>query len=277
MPELPEVETIRSDLREKIIGKKIIAVEIREKKIAKPDSRTLNETLLGNRFTAIERIGKLLIFHLKRAAPAKNFLLAHLKLTGQLVYSRSAAPQKFTRVIIHFNDQSRLYFNDLRKFGWLKIADKAEKEKIIKENFGPDAISEDFNFPYFKSRLARRKKSRIKAILLDQKIAAGIGNIYADESLFVAGLKPSRKAGSFKKTEIKKLFAAVKKILKKAVKYRGTSISDYMDGKGRPGYFAKYLKVYRREGKKRLRCKNGIIKKNYEAGRGTRFCDYCQK
>ncbi|MBI2627928.1 MAG: bifunctional DNA-formamidopyrimidine glycosylase/DNA-(apurinic or apyrimidinic site) lyase [Candidatus Niyogibacteria bacterium] len=287
MPELPEVETIRRDLCKKIIGKKITVVEIREKKIAKPDSRTLIKTLLGNKFTAIERIGKLLIFHLKR----KNFfLLAHLKLTGQLVYCPLATPQKFTplnsceanltrftRTIIYFNDQSRLYFNDLRKFGWLKIADKTEKEKIIKESFGPDAISKDFNYPYFKNRLVSRKKSRIKAVLLDQRITAGIGNIYADESLFAAGLKPSRKAGSLKDAEIKKLFAAVKKILKKAIKRRGTSISDYVDGQGQPGNFSEYLKVYQREGKKCLRCKKGIIKKIYDSGRGTRFCDYCQK
>lgn len=273
MPELPEVETIRRDLLKKIIGKKITVVEIHDKKIAKPDSRTLRETLSGNQFTAVERIGKLLIFHLKR----EKFLLAHLKLTGQLVYGFSAMPQKFNRAIIYFSGKSRLYFNDLRKFGWLKIADKTEKEKIVKEDFGPDAISKDFNFSYFKNQLLRRKKSRIKTILLNQKIAAGVGNIYADESLFEAGLKPVRKIESLKTAEIKKLFAAIKKILKKAVKLRGTSISDYVDGKGRPGYFAEYLKVYRREGKKCLRCKKGMIKKIREAGRGTRFCDYCQK
>lgn len=274
MPELPEVETIRRDLLKKIINKKIIAVKVSDKKIAKPNIRTFNGALSGNQFTAIERIGKLLIFHLKRA---EKILLAHLKLTGQLIYSSLEKPQKFNRATVYFNDQSRLYFNDLRKFGWLKIVDKAEKEKIIKESFGPDAISGDFNFPYFKSQLARRKKSRIKAVLLNQKIAAGVGNIYADESLFEAGLKPIRKAESLKDAEIKKLFTAIKKILKKAVKLRGTSISDYVDVKGRPGYFAEYLKVYRREGKKCLRCKKGMIKKIREAGRGTRFCDYCQK
>ena len=268
------METIRRDLFKKIIGKKIAAVEIRDKKIAKPDIQTLKKALSGNQFTTIERIGKLLIFHLKRR---KKFLLVHLKLTGQLIYSLSAAPQKFNRATIYFSGQSRLYFNDLRKFGWLKIADKMEKEKIIKESFGPDAISEDFNFSYFKNQLARRKKGRIKAILLNQKIAAGVGNIYADESLFEARLKPTRKIESLKSVEIKRLFAAVKKILKKAIKFRGTSISDYVDAKGRPGYFAEYLKVYRREGKKCLRCKKGIIKKIHEAGRGTRFCDYCQK
>lgn len=273
MPELPEVETIRRDLLKKIINKKIVAVEICDKKIAKPDSRTLRKALLENQFTAIERIGKLLIFHLKRG----KFLLAHLKLTGQLVYSPLEVPQKFNKAIVYFSGQSRLYFNDLRKFGWLKIADKAEKEKIIKESFGPDAISKDFNFSYFKNQLVRRKKSRIKVILLNQKIAAGVGNIYADESLFEAGLKPVRKIESLKTAEIKRLFAAIKKILKKAVKLRGTSIKDYVDAKGRPGYFAKYLKVYQREGKKCLRCKKGTIKKIRENGRGTRFCDYCQK
>ena len=274
MPELPEVETIKRDLLKKIIGKKIAAVEIYDKKIAKPNARILGETLSGNQFTTIERIGKLLIFRLKQK---QKFLLAHLKLTGQLIYSSSATPQKFTRAIVYFNGQSRLYFNDLRKFGYLKIADKTEKEKIIRENFGPDALSKDFNFSYFKNQLVRRKKSRIKAILLDQKIAAGVGNIYADESLFEAGLKPVRKAGSLKSAEIKRLFLAVKKILKKAVKFRGTSISDYVDAEGRPGYFSEYLKVYQREGKKCSRCKKGIIKKIRENGRGTRFCDYCQK
>ncbi|MEK7133225.1 MAG: DNA-formamidopyrimidine glycosylase family protein, partial [Patescibacteria group bacterium] len=117
MPELPEVETIRRDLLKKIIGKKIAAVEIYDKKIAKPNVRTLRETLSGNQFTTIERIGKLLIFRLKQK---QKFLLAHLKLTGQLIYSSSATPQKFTRAIVYFNGQSRLYFNDLRKFGYLK-------------------------------------------------------------------------------------------------------------------------------------------------------------
>ncbi|MEK7599034.1 MAG: bifunctional DNA-formamidopyrimidine glycosylase/DNA-(apurinic or apyrimidinic site) lyase [Patescibacteria group bacterium] len=273
MPELPEVETIKRDLLKKIIGKKIAAVEIRDKKIAKPDSRTLIQALSGNQFAAIERIGKLLIFRLKTG---ERFLLAHLKLTGQLVYCSSEKLQKFNRATIYFNDQSRLYFNDLRKFGYFKIADKKTKEEIVKGSFGPDALSEDFNFSYFKNQFIRRKKSRIKTILLNQKIMAGVGNIYADESLFEAGLKPTRKIESLKSAEIKKLFLAVKKILKKAVKLRGTSIRDYVDGKGRQGYFADYLKVYRREGKKCLRCKKGMIKKIRENGRGTRFCDYCQ-
>lgn len=293
MPELPEVETIKNDLRKKILKKKIKKVDLRLKKIVKSPAKEFVLILEKNSFQDIKRRGKLLIFTIEtRHCPVSTtkYLIIHLRMTGQLVYQKGKKiiagghsdnssvvdlPNKHTHLIFHFSDKSKLFFNDLRRFGIVKIVDEKELKKIT-NNFGAEPLEKNFSLKIFKD-LIKNKKGNIKAFLLNQKYVAGIGNIYADETLFEAGILPGRKTESLKAAEIKKLHQAIRKILKKAVKYRGTSFNDYVDTDGKKGGFLKLLKVYGREKEKCRRCKKGVIQKTKLAGRGTRYCNECQK
>jgi formamidopyrimidine-DNA glycosylase len=306
MPELPEVETIKNDLKKAILNKKIVEVEAREKKIIKSNFQEFPQDLKGNAFRDISRIGKLMIFKLKN----KKYLLIHLKMTGQLIYKPhfktsprpspcqeegesenkrkknviaggheipgmdDKLPNKHTHVIFKFADKSVLYFNDMRRFGYLKLADEEELKKI-KAEYGVEPLSRGFTLKRLREVLKGRKNS-VKAVLMDQSLIAGIGNIYADEILFKAGVMPSRAANTLGEEEIKKIFRAIKFILKKAIKYRGTTFSDYVDSKGKKGNFTRFLDVYKREGERCKRCGN-VIKKMKIGGRGARYCPECQK
>ncbi|MDO8495148.1 MAG: bifunctional DNA-formamidopyrimidine glycosylase/DNA-(apurinic or apyrimidinic site) lyase [bacterium] len=307
MPELPEIETIKRDLEKKIIGKKIAGVEVREKKIVHPNPKVFATALTGNKFTKIDRRGKLLIFHLvsppkfsseklRRARPDK-FLLAHMKMTGQLVYrydhktiygghdvpkTITTLPNNFTRVIFRFQDKSILYFNDMRKFGYLKIVSGEVKNKILATRFGPDAFTPKLSLRVLKEVLEKRDKSSLKAVLMDQQSIAGIGNIYADEICFMAGLLPQRKINTLDVNDVKRLHNCIGHVLAHAVRHRGTTFGtrttqNYVDSEGKHGNYLDFLKVYQRDGEKCLKCKKVIIQKDITAGRGTRFCKICQK
>lgn len=293
MPELPEIETIKHDLEKKIIGKKIVEIEVRERKLVHPNPQEFIKTLTGNKFTKIERRGKLLIFHLGKPS---YFLLAHMKMTGQLVYrydhkivygghdvpnTITILPNSFTRVIFKFNDKSILYFNDMRKFGYLKIVSTEVKDKILATRFGPDAFTPKLKFKTFKQILELRFKSKLKAVLMDQQSIAGIGNIYADEICFMAKLRPQRKINTLDQGDVKRLFNSIGHVLAHAVRHRGTtfgtrSVQHYVDGDGQHGNYLDFLKVYQREKEKCLRCKKGVIQKDNTAGRSTHFCLICQ-
>lgn len=294
MPELPEVETIRRDLLERIIGKKISAVDVFEKKIIKSDRETFAKNLSGKSFSDIGRAGKLLFFAL---SDRRNFLLIHLKMTGQLIYVDGkgiiggghslkageasmlekiggALPNKYTRLAIRFGRSGTLYFNDVRKFGYARIADGEELARI-KEGLGIEPLTPVFTLDNFKKALAGKKKS-IKARLLDQKFILGLGNIYVDEALFLSGINPKRKTDGLKNVEIKKLHTVIGGLIKKAIKYRGTTFSDYTDASGQKGNFSQFLQVYGRAGQSCPTCGTKILKIK-EAGRGTHFCPRCQK
>ena len=284
MPELPEVETIVRDLNSKLKNKKIAAVKPLDKKVWHLAAGEL-KNILGKKIKAVRRRAKMIIFDL-----ADYYLMIHLKMTGQLVYKNKAAliagghpiinqnkklPNKFTRVIFKLNDKSALYFNDVRRFGWIKLA---TRDKFIELNnqLGVEPLGPGFTLKYFNEFLRRKLKSRIKQALLDQKHISGVGNIYADEALFAARIKPFRRVKTLKQAEIKKLWQAIPKILRFAIKHRGTSFSDYVDAGGLAGNFIKHLKVYGRAGEK---CKNcgQPIKKIKLGGRGAHWCDNCQK
>ncbi|MDP2737113.1 MAG: bifunctional DNA-formamidopyrimidine glycosylase/DNA-(apurinic or apyrimidinic site) lyase [bacterium] len=284
MPELPEVETIVRDLNKKLKNKKIVAVLSLDKKVfhlSKGDVKNI----LGRIVRGVGRRAKMIIFDL-----TDYYLIMHLKMTGQLVYQDKTLliagghpianqdkklPNKFSRVIFKFNDKSRLYFNDVRRFGWIKLLSRDEFIKFS-SYLGVEPLSPDFTLDYFNKILSLRQKISIKQALLDQKYISGIGNIYADESLFIARIKPIRKIKTLKFGEIKKLWRAIPKILKYAIKHRGTSFNDYVDAQGQAGNFVKFLKVYGREGDKCKAC-GQLIKKMKLGGRGTHWCDYCQK
>lgn len=269
MPELPEVETIRRDLTKKILHKKISHLEIKKRKIIKSNLLNFKKILLKNSFTKISRIGKLLIFHL---ADKKNYLLTHLRMTGQLIYEQTG---QYTHFIFTFSDQSKLYFNDLRQFGYLKIVQKPELEKIISK-YGIEPLTKNFSLEKF-TEVIKNKKISIKSVLLDQALISGIGNIYADESCFTAKINPKKISNKLSSQEINNLFLAINKIIKKAINNRGTSFRNYVDTAGQEGNFTKKLMVYGRAGKKCYTCKKGIIKKIKINGRGTTFCPICQK
>lgn len=210
-------------------------------------------------------------------------------MTGQLIYlikdhifagGHSFAnfakdlPSKHTQLMITFADHSQLFFNDSRKFGYVKIIPVAKLEAVLL-NYGMEPLQKSFTFIKFRE-LLKNKKMNLKAVLLNQQLLAGIGNIYADEICFEAKVLPTRRTNSLSDTEIKQLFHATLKILKKAIKYRGTTFNDYMDSEGKKGNFSHHLKVYERDKKRCLRCGEKIVKKRV-AGRGTHMCLGCQK
>lgn len=286
MPELPEVETVRRDLEENIVGKKIIDVEVKYTKTLHNDEIFFVDMLKGNSVVCCERIGKLLFFKLQKG---DQYLLVHLKMTGKLLYIEKGSvvggghslskplqtlDDKHTRVIINFSNGSKLFFHDLRKFGYMKLASLEEVEKI-KSTFGIEPLTPRFTWENFEKALQGRKTA-LKAVLLNQNCIAGIGNIYADEICFATGILPSRSVEQLSVPEKKALFEACNEVIQKAIIHRGTSFNSYVDGQGKKGKFEHLLQVYRRQGKPCFVC-GAILQKTRVAGRGTHFCSQCQK
>lgn len=285
MPELPEVETVRQQLLPHVLNKKITKVEFKPEKIVGNNS-DFGSTLESLEFSGIERVGKLLTFG---TSDPDLFMIGHLKMTGQLIYVDAKGmaggghtltaqdlnlPHKHTHVVFGFEDGSKLYFNDMRKFGFLRLVDKvaalAEQSK-----YGIEPISDTFSLEYFTSVISGRKTT-IKAALLQQNKIAGLGNIYVDEACWVAKVRPDRLAGSLESSEVKLLHSATRKVLEKAIEAGGTTFYDFTDAKGGEGRYVDQLKVFKKEGQPCSRCKE-IIQKVRVAGRGTHFCPGCQK
>jgi len=284
MPELPEVESVRSSLLPKICNKKISLIEIRTPSIVRNTSEFFVSHITRKKFVDIERIGKLLMF----ALSDNSYILAHLKMTGKFIYTDKKGSvvgghsltrlkklnPKHTHAVFTFADKSILIFHDVRKFGYLEIVDQQKKEIVMKK-FGIEPLQPSFTPEAF-GKIFEKRKTCIKAVLLDQKSVAGIGNIYADEICFASGILPTRQADSLTKSEKKKLFSVTEKIIAQAIEHRGTTFNDYVDGMGKTGKYLKLLQVYKRTGKECLRCTSKIIKIRV-AGRGTHICKKCQK
>ena len=285
MPELPEVETIRQDLRQKIVGKKIEDLKLSKKARLNKSQKFFVDFLVGNHFSEIDRIGKLIIFILP---DEKHVMLVHLKMTGQLIYKKDDkiipgghndvstvdVPNKHTHVQFHFSDGSKVFFNDIRRFGYLSL-EPIEKLENIKSKYGIEPLTPNFTWENFAKIFAGKKSTILKALLLNQQIISGLGNIYVDEVCFDAGVRPDRRVNTLTLAELKKLFASTKKIIKKAVDERGTTFNNYVDGDGKQGNFVKFLKVYGQGGEECMKCKN-ILKKTKVGGRGTVYCEKCQ-
>lgn len=284
MPELPEVETIRRGLSQKIVNKKIVDITVKKPHLIRNRLSDFRKAVFNNNILSIDRIGKLLILNLAD----NNFLLIHLKMTGQLIYvfqkdlmagghnfpSVDNLPNKYSHIIFKFSDGSNLFFNDMRQFGYMQIVDHKGHQKI-REKFGIEPGRDDFTWQNFQS-IIKPRRGLLKAFLLDQRFIAGIGNIYADEICWRAKILPWRKVDSLSNKDIKKLYQASLAVIKKAIAKKGTTFSDYRDVDNQKGNFVQYLKVYGRSGEKCLVCKS-IIKKVRLAGRGTHFCEHCQK
>ncbi|MBU1036663.1 bifunctional DNA-formamidopyrimidine glycosylase/DNA-(apurinic or apyrimidinic site) lyase [Patescibacteria group bacterium] len=286
MPELPEVQIVVNHLALKLKGKIFCAGQILTKKMV---SRNFAREIKNQKVKSVKRRGKMIIMELASG----KFLLIHLKMTGQLIFvDKKGHPSggghpitssdfnlsqvnKFTRLILELKDGSRLLFHDLRKFGWMKIVDQ-KGLALIDKKFGKEPLSKNFTSNYFKQLLKKRPNLKIKQFLMMQELIAGIGNIYADESLFKAKISPLRIIKSLKSKEIENLHSSIITILKKAIKLGGTSVNTFVHPTGKRGNFVAKLKVYQRGGKKCLGC-GQILKKTKINGRGTVYCSKCQK
>jgi len=303
MPELPEVETIVKDLQKKILGEKILNIEIFDQKVWRGEFSS--DFLCNKKITKISRRGKFIVLNIDK----KYFLLVHLRMTGRILFfqekklkknfstqfSKSESQQQFKqknkndqnlqhleykkiqksfiRAIIFLENKNVLIFSDVRKFGFLQILNKSDFENFS-QNWGIEPFDKNFSFTIFQKKLSPKKN--IKNFLLDQKSIAGIGNIYADEILFEAKISPLNKIQDLDKKNLKKLFFAIPKILDLAIKNRGTTFDSFRDANGLKGKFQNFLKVYGRAGKKCKIC-NNILEKIRVSGRGTVFCRNCQK
>ncbi len=293
MPELPEVETVRKGLEQKLDNFTIKKVEVcRDSTVAFPTNKEdFIKGLQNSILYKWNRRGKYLIAELKKiqnenikcplekSLKNNGFLVVHLRMTGYFKFiNDSTSPCKHTRIRVFDKKNNELRYIDVRSFGqmwWIKQG--LSPNKIIKGlgSLGPEPFSKEFDANYLKKVISKRKKS-IKAILLDQTIVAGLGNIYADESLFLAGISPFREARTIKKNELIKLQESIVNVLKKSIGSGGTTFSDFRDLEGENGNFGLQTNVYRRTGKECRKCGN-LIKRKKITGRSTHWCQFCQK
>ncbi len=273
MPELPEVETIKKDLNKELKGRKIIKLKFYDwAKMLKPSPEALAKVIEGRKICEVGRRAKLLLMHLDDHGTT---IAIHLKLTGQLFIRKSSDPSdKFTRVIIELDKGEELRFNDLRKFGFMKVIEsKEELDKLLSE-FGPEPFTKEFTFNVFKIIITKSSRA-IKTVIMDQAKISGVGNIYADEALWRAKIHPEKRAEKLTEKELKDLHASILFVLRQGIKDRGTSVDQYLDAYAKSGQHAKNLKVFRLNGKPCPRC-GATIKKIRVGGRGTHYCSKCQ-
>lgn len=286
MPELPEVETVRIQLADHILGKTITKTEVYHQKTVDHE-HAFSEKLENQTIKDIARIGKLLIFSFTKQD--NLFMLAHLKMTGQFFYTdktnliggghsmterdRSKLPGPHTRTVFHFTDGSTLYFNDMRLFGYTKLADSATVE-MARSGFGPEPIDVNFDLKWFADTL-RKRNTPVKAALLDQSFVSGLGNIYVDEALFRAGIRPTRRAKRVTKSEATTLGVACGNVMNESIAVGGTTFQHFLDAEGNTGNFTEHLRIF---GKQNTPCHicGTTIKKIRVAGRGTHYCPICQ-
>lgn len=287
MPELPEVETVRAGLHKLIIGRLIKSVEHNNPKSFPNSPSDVRNFLIGATIKDVRRRAKVLMIDLS----TDYSLVIHLKMTGQLVFigdERFGAghpsdsligklPDKSTRVDITFEDGSHLFFNDQRKFGWMRLMPTLEVPNIdFMRKVGPEPLEADFTSGEFAERFRRRAGTSIKAALLDQSVVAGVGNIYADESLWGAKIHPKRLVKTITPREFKELYTDLRTVMNLAIAKGGSSNQTYINASGEKGHYMDFARVFRREGQECPRCGTTIVKFK-AAGRGTHICPNCQK
>ncbi len=272
MPELPEVETLARELRDVLVGRGIVGVEVRwPRTVAAPDPETFARRLAGRRVLEVRRRGKWLLLGLD----GEEWLLVHLRMSGRLAVEDAGAPEDpHTRVVFHLEDGRRLRFSDPRKFG--RMALTARPEDWL-GGLGPEPLDPALT-PERLVGMLRGRRVRLKPLLADQRFLAGLGNIYADEVLWRAGLHPLRRADTLTPEETARLHGAIREVLEEAVARRGTTLADrrYVLPDGRPGEFAAHLAVYGREGAPCPRCGAPIVRARV-GGRSAHFCPRCQR
>lgn len=287
MPELPEVETVRRGLNELLPGKLIADVDFDWPKSFPNAAADVDHHMIGASVSRVRRRAKVLLIDLS----SQYSLVVHLKMTGQLVFRGKSVrfgaghpsdslsgdlPDKSTRVTIGFGDGSKLYFNDQRKFGWVRLIPTPEIDNLdFFKRVGPEPLSSEFDWRQLKERVQRRKNTSIKAALLDQTVVAGIGNIYADEALWGAGIHPAAPVRRLTDKNIHKLYDEIVFVLNLAIDKGGSTDRNYVDARGRRGSYLDFARVFRRDGQTCPRCQATIVKSRV-AGRGTHHCPSCQ-
>lgn len=288
MPELPEVETVRRGLQKLLIGHTIQSVESDWAK-SFPNSQTdVDKFLIGAAVTDIRRRAKVLLVDLSSGYS----LVIHLKMTGQLVYVAESErfgaghptdsligqlPDKSTRVSFQLDNGANLYFNDQRKFGWVRLYPTVEVPNIdFMRRVGPEPLEDSFTFADFRAQLSRRQNTTIKAALLDQSVIAGVGNIYADEALWGARIHPATRVKDVSGAKLQKLYTELRYVLELSIEKGGSTDRNYVNAEGKKGSYIDFARVFRREGLPCPRCGATIIKSRV-AGRGTHTCPVCQK
>jgi formamidopyrimidine-DNA glycosylase len=275
MPELPEVETIVRGLQLVLPGRRIVAVRLGAKTDFIADPAAVERELPETRIVGIKRYGKFMVIDLERAAAnadggGKIGFLVHLGMTGQLLIAPADAPAPpHTHIFLTLDDGRELRYTDIRRFGRVRVLLDGEQQELL--GLDPLEASET----EFRAVVTSRK-ARIKALLMDQRVFRGMGNIYTDESLWRAKIHPTRLGAKLNDGEVRRLYRAVRGVLEEAIRLRGSSVSDYVDSEGRRGGFQLRHRVYQREGKKCLRC-GAVIRRAIVAGRSSFFCPRCQR
>lgn len=287
MPELPEVETVKRGLNKYLPGKTVETVLFDWPKGFPNTEADVNNFLLGAEIIEVRRRAKVLMIDL-----STNYsLVIHLKMTGQMVFRGKnnfgsghpsdslvgKLPDKSTRVEFAFSDGTKLFFNDQRKFGWVKLLPTAEIGSIpFFQKVGPEPLEDNFTAEVLLERLQRRQNSMIKAVLLDQSVLAGIGNIYADEALFMSGIHPENRVANIPKRQLVSLHGNIREVLQTSIDAGGSTDKNYVDAEGKKGSYLTFAKVFRREGLPCENCSKDIVKTRV-AGRGTHICTNCQR
>ncbi|MGQ9572459.1 MAG: bifunctional DNA-formamidopyrimidine glycosylase/DNA-(apurinic or apyrimidinic site) lyase [Dehalococcoidia bacterium] len=271
MPELPEVETIRRDLLPRVVGRTITGVRVvagAERIVRWASPAEFARALSGQRIEDITRRGKYLLFRLSDG----RYLIAHLRMTGAVLHRAESAPEDpYLRICLSLDDGSELRYTDLRTLGSMWLVEEAE---AVVGKLGPDALEELTSQAMH--LLTERRSASIKAVLMDQRALAGLGNIYSEEALFTAGIHPRRPAKSLGDGEVQRLHTAIGEVLVEAMGHRGSSFRDYVDAEGREGRHQWHVKVYRRTGEPCYNCGTPIERIKL-GGRSTHFCPRCQR
>ena len=270
MPELPEVETIRTGLQQELPGRKILKVWTDTPKLLSPELAEFEKKVIDQRIVRIDRRAKLIFIWLENGLAIN----AHLKLTGRLlVREKGDPPDEWQHVVLTLSGQKELRFCDLRKFGWLRVLTKDQIGAELAK-YGPEPL-DDLTLVLFNQALASTRRA-VKTVLLDQTKFAGIGNIYANDALFLAKINPSRPANDLSVQEGARLFEALETVLKAGLKYRGASDNHYLDAFGKKGQYQNHFLVYGRTNQPCPNCQ-GKIERKMIGGRGTFWCSACQK
>jgi formamidopyrimidine-DNA glycosylase len=267
VPELPEVETIRAQLGPRLVGRMLARVEILDPRLTRPvDLFEVAEELEGDVVVAVERRGKYLLLRLESGLG----LLVHLRMTGSFGFTRVS----HERAVVELDDGSRLVYRDVRRFGTWLVLEDAELEPYLATKNGPEPLGPRFTSHWLGEQLARRR-APVKAVLLDQRVVAGLGNIYADEALWRARLSPLRPANEVSSDELGRLTRAIRAALRIGIARQGSTLSDYRAPDGAAGSMQDEFRVYGRDGEPCPRCRTTIVKTRV-GGRGTWYCPRCQ-
>ena len=287
MPELPEVETVVRGLNRLILKKKIMQVKHDWPKSFPNLEKDVNDFMIGAEIRKVQRRGKAIIIELNNGWA----LVTHLRMTGQMVYRGEEnwgaghpnddflndLPNKSTRVEIDFEDQTKLFFNDQRKFGYMKLLPEPEIEELsFFQKLGPEPLEDNFTVEIFKERLLKKKNSLVKPTILDQSVIAGVGNIYADEALWRAKIHPETRIKDFSNIDFKNLHESIRFVMNKSIEKGGSTDRNYVNADGSRGNYLEYAAVYHKNGQPCKRCGTEISKIRV-GGRGTHFCENCQK